>query len=93
MSGPTKDEAPTVASGQGFQEGTRNGSPNCHGARHAGQALRVIEGQQKADAYLARLEAQQADPDELAVIVSMLYGAALRGFCRSLEKAIGVRHE
>lgn len=57
------------------------------------QALRAIEGQQKADAYLARLHAKQADPDELAVIVSMLYGAALRGFCRALEKAIGVRHE
>ena len=93
MSGPGMDEAPTVASGQGIQEGTRDESPDCHASPHAGLALRVIEGQQKADAYLARLHAQQADPDELAVIVSMLYGAALRGFCRALEKAIGVRHE
>ena len=93
MTRPGMDEAPTVASGQGFQEGTRNESPDCHGARHAGQALRVIEGQQKADAYLTRLHAQQADPDELAVIVSMLYGATLRGFCRALEKAIGARHD
>ena len=87
------NEAPTVASGQGFQEGTRDENPNCHGAPHAGQALQVIEGENKAAQYLARLQAQQADPDELAVILSMLYGATLRGFCRALEKAIGVRHE
>ena len=87
------DEAPTVVSGQGFQEGTRNESPDCHGAPHAGQALQVIEGENKAAQYLARLQAQQADPDELAVILSMLYGATLRGFCRALEKAIRVSHE
>ena len=92
MTRPGKDETPAVASGQGFQEGTRNESPDCHGAPHAGQALRVIEGENKAAQYLARLQAQQADPDELAVILSMLYGATLRGFCRALEKAIGVRH-
>ncbi len=61
--------------------------------RLSAHALNTIEGQQKADAYLARLHAQQAAPDELAVIVSMLYGASLRGFCRALEKAIGMRHE
>lgn len=58
----------------------------------AGRALQVIEGESKAAQYLARLHAQQADPDELAVIVSMLYGAALRGFCRVIEKALGVQH-
>ena len=93
MTRPGNDEAPTVASGQSFQEGTRNESPDCQGAPHAGQALRVIEGENMAAQYLARLQAQQADPDELAVILSMLYGATLRGFCRALEKAIGVRHE
>ena len=54
--------------------------------------MRVIEGEGKAAHYLARLQAQQADPDELALIVSMLYGAALRGFCRVIEKALGVHH-
>jgi hypothetical protein len=93
MTRPGKDEAPTVASGQGFQKGTQSASPDCHGAPLAGQALRVIEGEQKAAHYLARLQAHQADPDELAVTLSMLYGATLRGFCRALEKAIGVRHE
>ena len=55
------------------------------------QALRVIEGNNKAAQYLARLQAQQADPDELALIVAMLYGASLRGFCRVIEKALGVQ--
>lgn len=86
---PVNDEAPTVASGQGFHEGRRNESPDCHGAAHAGQALRVIEGESMAAEYLARLQDQQADPDELARTVSMLYGATLRGFCRVIVKAIG----
>ena len=59
-----------------------------NGAPHAEQALRVIEGETKAAQYLARLHSQQADPDELAVIVSMLYGAALLGFCRVLAKSL-----
>ena len=89
---PTSDEAPTVASGQGFQEGTGSRNPDSQAAPHAAQALRVIEGESKAAQYLARLQAQQADPDELALIVSMLYGATLRGFCRVIEKALGVHH-
>ena len=56
------------------------------------QALRVIEGNNKAAQYLARLQAQQADPDELALIVAMLYGATLRGFCLVIEKALRGRH-
>lgn len=63
-------------------------------APRSGQALRVIEGERKAAEYLARLHAHQADPDELALIVSMLYGATLRGFARVIEEALqGVRHE
>jgi hypothetical protein len=89
VSGPGEDEAPTVASGQGFREGTRNESPDSQAAPLAGQALRVIEGERKAAEFLARLQTQQADPDELALIVSMLYGATLRGFARVIVKAIG----
>ena len=55
----------------------------------SGRAMKTIEGEQQAAQYLARLQAQQADPDELAVLVSMLYGETLRGFCRVLAKAIG----
>lgn len=58
-------------------------------APRAGQALRVIEGEAKATQFLARLHAQQADPDELALIVAALYGGALRGFCRAIAKALG----
>ena len=49
----------------------------------------MIEGEAKAAQYLARLQAQQADPDELALIVFMIYGATLRGFARVIVKAIG----
>ena len=88
---PGSDEGPTV-SAVAPQESKRNESPDCQAAPLAGQALRVIEGEAKAAQYLARLQAQQADPDELALIVSMLYGATLRGFCRVIEKALGVHH-
>ena len=54
------------------------------------EALRVIEGERQANDYLVRLQAQQADPDELALIVAALYGATLRGFCAALAKALGV---
>ena len=59
------------------------------GIRITEQALRVIEGEGNAAQYLARLNAHQADPDELALIVSMLCGEALRGFCRVIDKALG----
>jgi hypothetical protein len=73
-------------------ENKNNESPDSQSAPLAGQALRVIEGEAKAAQHLARLHSQQADPDELALIVAMLYGAALRGFCRVIEKALGVHH-
>lgn len=60
-------------------------------ARLSAQALRTIEGERKAHEFLARLHAQQADPDELALIVAMLYGATLRGFARVLSKALAAR--
>lgn len=88
---PTSDKADGANVGR-VGEQSRNENPDSHGAPLAGQALRVIEGESKAADYLARLQAQQADPDELALIVSMLYGATLRGFCRVIAKALGVRH-
>ena len=74
------------------QQNQRIESSGCHGARHAAQALRVIEGENKAAQYVARLIGQQATPDELAISVSMLYGAILRGFCREIERALRERH-
>ncbi len=87
----TKDEGPAIAA-PAQQKNEQDESPDCHGAPHSGQALRTIEGELKASAYLARLHAQQANPDELALMVSMLYGATLRGFCRAIEKAMGAYH-
>ena len=58
----------------------------------AGRALKTIEGERRATQFLARLQAHQVDPDELAVIVSMLYGDVLRGFCRAIEKELEARH-
>lgn len=86
---PGRDEGPTVDAVAPL-ESTQHKSPNSQAAPLAQQALRAIEGESKAGQYLARLHAEQADPDELALIVSMLYGATLRGFCRVIEKA--VRH-
>jgi hypothetical protein len=70
----------------------QNQTLSCGRTPVAGQALRVIEGENRAAQYLVRLQAQQTDPDELAVIVSMFCGATLRGFCRVLAKAIGEQH-
>ena len=88
---PTSDEGPTVAT-VALLESKQDESRDSRSALHSGQALRVIEGEGKATDYLARLHAQQADPDELALIVSMMYGAMLRGFCRVIEKTLRGRH-
>lgn len=85
------DEGPTVAAVAPL-ESKQNEKPDCHGKTLAGQSLCVIEGEDKAAHYLARLHVQQVDPDELAVTVSLLYGATLRGFCRVIEKALRVQH-
>ena len=82
------DKGPTVAAVAPL-ESKQNEKPDCHGKPLTGQALCVIEGEGKAARYLARLHVQQADRDELAVAVSMLHDAALRGFCRVIEKALG----
>lgn len=88
MKGRTSDEAPAVGAARGFRV-DRDESPNFPRGTHSRQALAVIEGERKAAEFLSRLHAQPADPDELALAVAMLYGAALRGFCRVIEKALG----
>lgn len=86
-----KDQALGVTA-EGLQGTGKANTADCADAPRAGQALRVLEGKSKAAQYLSRLQAQQADPDELALIVSMLYGATLRGFSRVIQKALGVQH-
>jgi hypothetical protein len=59
---------------------------------HSAQALRTISGEQAARDYLERLHAQRVEVDELAASVAMLRDAvSLAGFCRVIEKALGVR--
>lgn len=58
------------------------------GARLPARAQRVMEGESKAREFIARLQAQQADPGELALIVAALYGTALRGFCAAITKSL-----
>lgn len=90
---PRKDETPELAGGGGFRESEgKDDEADSARAPRAPQALRTIEGERKAREYLARLHTEQADPDELALIVAALYGAALRGFCRVIGKALGVQH-
>ncbi|MBP6900883.1 MAG: hypothetical protein KBC73_12380 [Burkholderiaceae bacterium] len=85
---PIKDEGPAVATAAPLAEPQNPGADSGR-ATPSRQALRVIAGEQQARQYLARLQAQQADPDELALIVARLYGDLLRGFCRVLARAIG----
>jgi len=63
MSGPGKNEGPTVGAVGPLAE-TRNESSYSQAAPLAGQALRIIERESKVSAYLSRLQAQHADPDE-----------------------------
>jgi hypothetical protein len=87
------DEAPELAGTGGFTK-EQGAEDECDSrtAPRSHSALRVIEGERKAHEYLARLQAQQADPDELALIVAALYGAVLRGFCSVIVKALGATH-
>jgi hypothetical protein len=63
-------------------------APTGVGGSVSERALQTLAGEHKARAYLARLQAQQVQPDELAIMVAALYGAALRGFCSAIEKAL-----
>ena len=85
---PAKDEAPAAHAARGAKDPVHEEQRQSRHAPGAKQALQAIEGERKATDYLARLHARQAPSDDLAVTVSMLYGAALRGFCRVLEKAL-----
>lgn len=82
------DDAQAVGAALGIKGGWTADSLDSRGVARSWQAARTIEGEAKARDYLARLQAQQADPDELALILAQLYGAGLRGFCRAIEKAL-----
>ena len=86
MTAPNKGESP-VGAGMTREQG-KTDDQDFAKAPSAAHALRVIEGERKAHEYLVRLQASQAEPDELALIVSMLCGAVLRGFCAVITKAL-----
>lgn len=78
--------------GQHTQDHISKSSAKSASRTRSEQALRTISGEQHARRYLARLEAQHAAPDELAACVAVLSDAvSLAGFCRVIEKALGVR--
>ncbi len=85
---PTSDEAPAVASGEGFNENKNTTQSHFRIDNAAQQAPRPMQRGGDARDFLDRLPAQQADPDELALIVVMLYGAALHWFCAVIAKAL-----
>lgn len=93
MSAAEKNEALAAATAQGFERAlTNTNSADCEPHQVTAQALKVIDGERQAREFLTRLRGQQADAQDLGVIVSMLYGPTLRGFCSVLVKSLEVAH-
>jgi hypothetical protein len=92
LSPAAKNEALAAATAQGLGMQNNADSGDCEPQHLTAQALKVIDGESKARAFLARLRAHQADAHDLGVVVSMLYGPALRGFCSVLVKSLEVPH-
>jgi len=76
---PASDEAPAGDTAQGF------------GGQGKADKLDCASAPRTAHDYLARLHAEQASPDELALILAALYGATLREVGDMLRR-IGGRH-
>ena len=88
---PGNAEGPTVAAVAPL-EIQQNRPFDFRGERHSRQALQVIEGGKQTEQYLGRLQAQQADPDELAALLAYLHGELLHGACKLIEKSLRGRH-
>lgn len=87
-----KGEGPTVAT-VAPQQHSKDHDRNSEALSHAAQAALVIEGEEYARTYLDRLAQQQAQPEELAALLTFLRGEMLHGACRVIEKALeGVSH-
>ena len=83
-------ETARVASAGRIEEQERE-QVNFRGTGTAAQAALVIEGEDYAQAWLERLQADAAQPGELAVLLSFPTGEMLHGACRVIEKALGGR--
>jgi len=89
MTRPTNDEGPTVLATVAPQESKRNESPDYHGAPYSGQALladacRCLTAGGKRCMTCRRWQRHYGDV--------LQRRAAERGFCRAIEKALGVHH-
>lgn len=89
---PARGAEPAAAAVAAPLEGNQHQTHRWHREPHARQALRMIQSEGKVGQYLALLEAQQAKPDTLALIVPMLSGSTLSGFCWVIGRALGVGH-
>lgn len=86
---PGKGEGPiTVAAVPAPQDSKRSESLYFQGAGIADQAALTIEGEEYARAYLDRLRAGMAQPDDLAALMAFLTDEMLHGACRVIEKAL-----
>lgn len=93
MTALQKGETRVLGGGAGFGAHIKSNSQHCLGGRRAVQAEHGVAGEKLAFDYLARLHAQRLEVDELAAVVAMLRDAvSLAGFCRVIERALGVRH-
>jgi hypothetical protein len=88
----TKDDARELGGGAGIEGPRKAVGSNFRSNGLSEQAALTIEGEQYADAYLARLQADAVQPGELAVLMSYLTGEMLHGACRVVEKALRGGH-
>ena len=89
---PPESETARVSSASriGGQGPTDEGDSD--GSTAGEQAALIIEGEDYAREYLARLHGGIVETGELAVIISFLTGEMLHGACRLIERALGVPH-
>lgn len=93
MSALQKDEARVLGGGAAFRAHIKSNSGDSLGRMRVLQGRHQVAGEQLAFDYLARLHTQRVEVDELAAVVTMLRDAvSLAGFCRVIQKALGVRH-
>lgn len=90
---PVMDNAPTVAAVRGVKRQIKTNTPDSAIWSHSRQALCTMKGEQHAKAYLAPLQAQHHEIDDLATPIAILLDAMpLASSCRAVVKALGVRH-
>lgn len=84
----TKDNALTVASGQGAGGKHKNANADFRCDGIAEQAAQTIAGELVARSYLDRLRDGTAQPGELSAMLCYLRGELLHSACWLIEKAL-----